>query len=186
MRHVRVRPQWYDVCALLTSIRSRRGAAVFAAREHGIERIPRPATTRPVFLTAIGTYPVVFRGNVAAALRTVDHHLAPEPRIIDEADADQYRRHPCPKAEALPGEDVHGRETVTEVVGVRPRERLPCDESYQRSDQQRDGAPPHERDAVARGVGRRVVRARGGPACGGGGRGPPGGAAGRGGAARRG
>src|SRR3569832_150614 len=140
MRHVRVRPQWYDVCALLTSIRSRRGAAVFAAREHGIERIPRPATTRPVFLTAIGTYPVVYGGIVAAALRTVDHRLAPEPRIIDEADADQYRRHPSPKAEALPGEDVHGRETVTEVVGVRPRERLPCDESYQRNDQQRDGA----------------------------------------------
>src|SRR3569832_2983550 len=86
MRHVRVRPQWYDVCALLTSIRSRRGAAVFAAREHGIERIPRPATTRPVFLTANGTYPVVFGGIVAAALRTVVHHLETEPRINEAAD----------------------------------------------------------------------------------------------------
>src|SRR3569832_2419053 len=108
MRHVRVRPQWNDVCAPLIAIRGRGGAAVFAAREHGIERIPRPATTRPVFLTAIGTYPVVYGGIVAAALRTVDHHLAPEPRGGGGAGAGRGRRRPGPGAEARPGEEGHG------------------------------------------------------------------------------
>lgn len=129
---------------------------MFAARKYGVKRIFDAAVARTIFFAATRAYPFVFRRSVVLTMRTMDHNFASEPGVVDQRNGDQHDAHPRPEAEALPGETVHRREAITEILGMRAGERFPRNEAYQGNHEQADSEAFHEYHVPAQTLGWRV------------------------------
>src|SRR3569623_1590286 len=116
-----------------------------AARERGIERILGAAVARPIFRMAIRTHPVVLRRDVVLTLRTMDHDFTTYPRVVQPDDADQHRQYSQPEAEALPGEDIHGRKAGIELNRRRANITVPEYDQLHRGDQRGRCRASHHR-----------------------------------------